>query len=298
VLRDAQETNQAQFAKGELSAHVVEMTPDRHNSAQARLIWNGPRTWWEYSVSHQHRETGAAITDQEGVQMIETPEELIWYSPAANGLQRVLDKSSNYYRELALRPDQAWFTFERDSATPWSAIFETSLAEASVERIVITQEEDLIHFDRVYTFGNTARNTVSLSQGGNVVAYEWEAVPNPPGGWPYARTGTYEWVPFGNGGWRLASLRYKHYLPGQQDDPVYSYEMTVDEFDPEPKIAADRFTLESLNVADGTAVHETGPRGRTYRYGAPNADLTQDALDRLVETLREGFAAPESEAAP
>lgn len=301
VLREAQEANASRFLRGSLKASVDEVTPQTRFTAQAHLVWDGERTWWEYSVRHVDRERNTFHTSQDGIQLVQTPDELIWYNPALKQLQRILDKSSGYYRQLALRPDQSWFVFEGHPTTPWSEIFDPGLVEEYVERIIVVQEGDHVHVDRIYTVGFKTRSTVSLSQGANVVAYDWEAESGASGGFPYARSGKYEWAPDGNGRWRLASLRYQHHLPGQEDDPAYKYELTVDEFDPDPEIPSDRFTLEGLDVIPGTVIHETGPQGRAYQYGVSPEDdtaVSQEALDRLTEILRAGFSSPEREDLP
>lgn len=298
VLRDAQSTNAARFERGVLRATAEERTRELITRAEARVTWDGPRTYWNCSLSRTVAEPGPEMgrlsEEPRQVDMIETPENYIWYSREDTLLQMVPDRSRTYDRTMRMRPEQTWFVFEPHDGTRWSELLDPAFVADHVEKLVLRQDGDNVVLERVYDFGSVMTVVGSLTQGGNIVRYHCDAPADArPGTFSLERRGTYEWEQDDRGEWRLSTMQYSQFPPGQEDDPSYSYRLTVHEFDPDPVIARDRFELASLKVAPGTKVQEFGPRHRTYRLGAEEKRVGEEVLDTLAGKMRErGFAVP------
>jgi hypothetical protein len=175
-------------------------------------------------------------------------------------------------------------------------LLEPEFNAANVESLRIEQDGDNIVLERVFRQGMTQRISASWSSGGNIVSYSATPFPNPPAGvFGLASMARYEWLQDEHGVW-YPTLIYHSEYESDPDEPAYSYTCRIDEFTSQPEIPPERFEQSSLDLNDGTIVDEMGPNRRTYRYGKPADELSQEDLDRLAEELRRrGFGLRETE---
>jgi hypothetical protein len=91
-------------------------------------------------------------------------------------------------------------------------------------------------------------------------------------------------------------MRARYSSNGRPENAV-QFDIDVLEFDGDYRPPAERFTLESLNIQDGTRIQEfSDPRTltRTYVLGEEDSNAFQKTLDRYAQQLRSsGFAAPQ-----
>ena len=285
LLMAAQKTNVASFPRGSLTAEVhVDQANGFSSAVEAFVVWEGERTYWEFDTEDVSPDRPKPLKTRR--RMIEDAGILMVYFPSAPYAQIVTDRSAGYGDRLRLRPDQAWFNFEGNN--DWAEEFDPAKHPGSV--FTVGADGDLIVVERKEANGNLLRIHASLEKGANIVAYESLLGPAGEG---FSGEGKYDWVQDAAGNWRLQRYEYQRAAGGDRDQLV-TYTLEVSAFDPDPIIAADRFQLESFDLADGTIVEEVGANPRTYRHG--DVDNPQDVLEELARKLREeGFAAPDTE---
>lgn len=318
ALRDAQGTAQSAFPHGRLVARVRlrnslrepgvrESNPDfyKETNADVTVIWDGEFTYRQGSYTSQESHAPPDESPTRG-ESIETPEMVWTYNPDipfakfrdANGF-----RGDRMYR---LRPDEVWFHDPVTSRHTWEQRFDPDDVNWSRGRprkwIVEPGEGGLVAVTIEYT-GTTRKIEIvaSLDQGGNVLSCRH--TPNdaaPPDTFNPWQEATWEWVATADGRWRLDRMRARYSSDGRPEDAAH-FDIDVLEFDADYRPPPERFTLESLNIRDGTRVQEfSDPRTltRTWVVGGPEAesDRLQEALDRYAGQLRSsGFAAPRRE---
>ena len=295
LLRDAQQTNLTRFQQGRLAAQATEVRGESREEAVCELIWQGPNTYWKYSL--RQVDSKGRKTEFQDARIIETPQKLISYFPESSLALVDGDKKRKYYDILRLRPDQCWFTVERREGNLWRDMLDPQKAPPTLRRFVVKkQEHDRAVVERHYSTDEVMTIIASFAQGGNIVSYQTLGGK----GFPYSRKGQYEWSKHFSGVWYLRRMAHQWHPPGKPDEPVWEYRLEVTSFDPNPAIPANRFELRSLELPAGTTVRETTRAGeKTYRIGkAGQAEkkLSQRKLDQLADWLREkGFARPAEE---
>lgn len=297
LLQDAQATNKTLFRRGKMDIEVHQ----NRDRAVATLIWSGEKTYWDYTHWDRTRDAkGKPITIVSRVRMVKTPKELMWYSPEAQLLQRIKDKSRGYPSLLNARPDDIWFSLE--GVVDWAEILDPAQAHKGVTKYVIRKKDDAhVVVERHHSSGVILSMEASLKQGGNIIAYESIPPPGnkslPLGKRAWWNKGTYDWAKDENQNWYLK--RYAWQNSNEGDPEILNFDFTLDikNFDPNPRIPNNRFQVASLKVVPGTTVEEVGGKGRTYRIGKKGKEkknVSQEVLDRLAEKIRSlGFASPD-----
>ena len=297
LLQAAQATNRALFARGEMVVEISDALSKQ--SATARIIWDGARTYRDYAYTDVIQERRGPRMHTRRARMIELPGVLLWYSPKARLAQKRVSRrqGSGYPKLLELRPDQAWFRMEAmvgSDKSRWETLLDPQAAPETVTKFVVKKEGDRVIVDRHYWSGNILRITASLAQGGNVVSYErlLEGEVTPETAWGQ---GTCVWDLDSRGNWYLKSYLWQRSNTADPDKLDFDVTMQVKEFNPDPVIPRDRFEFESLDFAPGTTVEDKIGKGRTYRIGQATL-VGQDLLDALAEEMKQrGFAAPQRE---
>jgi hypothetical protein len=301
LVLDAQATNQAAFRRGALRAEVHERSQVRRNdvSADVYSVWDGQRTYWKYSLTDRD-ETGRVRETHVDVEMIATPDADYRYSPRIKHAAIIKDKSVSYWHVLDVRPDRVWFVVDRLPGVTWINALSPEKVHPTTTNLVLTRDgPSLVRIECHYQGGGRLTAVASLDHGANIVSFE--VLPDAragenPGLFPYVQAGEYEWEWHPGGTWFLRSHRSRWHRPGAPETLDQEFELKVLDFDPNPVIAANRFTFESLGLPLGTRIAEIreGRPVATRRLGGGPTGLTTERLDELAETARsKGFAAPQ-----
>jgi hypothetical protein len=207
----------------------------------------------------------------------------------------------SYHESLRLRPDQLWYCFQgRRDESFVNHLDPEKYRNGHLTLSVEQNEAGEVVVTRDYRFDLEGRQlssryefVASFAHGGNIVRYSRSPMEGAPAGVNgFGTRGEFQWERLGDGRFYCQSCRYCQYEE-DPDDPVVRFEMTVDEFDPNPTIPSDQFTLAGLKLEPGTVVEDKTGRGRVYKFGNETETLTTEKLNRLVEEQRErGFAAP------
>lgn len=307
LLRAAQSTNKVGFQRGRLTAHIEArwhtvndgQELDRTETGDVTLTWDGERTYYEYT-HHGTRSDRDHGTSHAG-RMLDLPDRRIWYNPEIGLAEVGLDKRKDSPWLVHVRPDQTWFRYFIPDGPTWKEILDPP--ETPNLRLVVKREgadRIIVEIHRGTSRDNKTqlgmRIIASLSEGGNVIAYEDLGAPGETPSWD---KGEYEWVPDGRGNWRLKRLVRTGIDVHDDDRGELHYVLDVTEYDPEPVIPRSRFEMASLLLQPGTVVKESGGgRDRAYQIAGDQAKqprVTQDILEQLAERLRDSrFAAPKT----
>ncbi|MCH7990202.1 MAG: hypothetical protein IID46_13765 [Planctomycetes bacterium] len=211
--------------------------------------------------------------------------------PKSKLLQKIEDGKRTYPEELKIRPDQVWFAMEGRGS--WSEFLDPDRFPAAKFRRVLRREsENIVVLEHTHRkTGGRIQIVFSLAQGGNVVSYE--RVPGDPSR-EFSGAGSFEWKRHPTDVWYLHKLSYHTNYPAANPKYTHEYSLEVTEFDPDPKISPDQFSLSALKVPNGTFVEEWNSTGRnkTYYKGGkkPRKDIGA-ILEELAKKLRsKGFA--------
>lgn len=307
TLVDVQATNLTLFPKGELTAELSEKFSQL--DVKATVIWEGSRTYTRFRtkqviktpIKGKPSEMEAVDSIQEG-EMIEIPGVLMVHFPSNHQARRYVEHiaGAGYLRELQLRPDQIWFSYEGDVNLK-ELISPTSTKAVGVKFVVNREEPDRVIVDRHFGGNAYLRFAASLASGGNIVSFETIR----PGPKDIAGKGSYTWERDETGRWYLRELHYEASL--RSDPKLLSRDFTlrVMEFNPDPVIPSNRFEFSSFKFEEGTVVDEglilgrnsaATPGRRTYRVGKGGRtenDLSESQLNTLSDKQRAArFADP------
>jgi hypothetical protein len=308
MLVDVQATNLTLFPRGELTAEVSEKFAPL--DAEATVVWDGSRTYTRFRtktivqspVPNMPGKFESLDSIQEG-EMIEAPGVLMLHFPSLLQARSYVEHESGTgcFRELKLRPDQIWFSYE-GVVNLKELISPTSTRAEGVKFVVKRDGPDRIVVERHFGGGSYISFVASLSSGGNIVSFE-TILSTAKNIWG---KGTYSWDRDPLGRWYLRELRYEVAFLGDPQQIDRDFSLRVTKFNADPIIPSDRFEFSSFKVEDGTVVEEglilgrsstSTPGRRTYRVGKlakPEANLSESQLNGLVEKLRAGgFAAPD-----
>lgn len=307
TLVDVQATNLTLFPKGELTAEVREKFSQL--DIKATVIWEGSRTYTRFRtkqvierpIKGKSGEMEAVDSIQEG-EMIEIPGVLMVHFPSNHQARRYVEHvaGAGYLRELKLRPDQIWFSYEGDVNLK-ELISPTSTRAAGVKFVVNREEPDRVIVDRYFGGNAYLRFVASLASGGNIVSFETMH----PGPKDISSKGSYAWERDKEGRWYLRELHYEAILRSNPKLLSQDFTLRVMEFNPEPVIPSNRFEFSSFKFEEGTVVEEglilgrnsaATPGRRTYRVGKggrTEKNLNETQLNTLSDKQRAArFAAP------
>lgn len=308
LVRDAQATNQSRFQRGALTAKASQRTVSQLSEydVTATLIWDGAHTFWDHTFDDESQVTWpdgqVASPAPYHALMLETPAERVeYYTQRADGRGMVLrfpnPPLGAYPAILRLRPDQVWFRQHYTPVPDWRSAFDPEKhADVNTKLVVRRESTDRIVIEIHSTNTPPTMFVVSLAHGGNVVSTHTDANPDPKlrarGIQRVTSHADFEWEQNPSGIWFLRRL-VNTWVDPDHDAPFdWRYELDVTEFDPDPVIAADRFTYDSLHVPEGAIVEVYRPRSdgklmpTRVRSGQEQPGPTQQQLDSLAETVR------------
>lgn len=298
-LYEVQRTNEAQYEKARLRAHVV-LEGTMQADLDVEFLWDrfGERRYWKYSGNSR-----GGANDFADIEMIRTHECLMTYNPGGRHARQTSHRRTmdGYAMSLKLHPTERWFVFDMGQQ-PMHELLDPDASNPGLSYIVRRDSGDRVIVER-HRDGRKAREfTASLTHGGNII--QVETIPD----WAestgaYVRNASYEWVADGQGGWYPREIVLKHSHPDDPDTPFWSMRVEIVEFDPLPVIPQDRFEFSSLALPDGTRVGINDEKGERVQgwvigreEGEPQREADQGRLDELADELRNsGFAAPERE---
>ncbi|MBS0264470.1 MAG: hypothetical protein JSS02_21225 [Planctomycetes bacterium] len=290
-LQNIHATNYSSLPSGRSSVSVIDRVS--RYGAVVTVLWSGENTRWE-GVTHEvvvrDGNDGAAREKlvPHPLRMIETSQQVVCYWPDLRFVDIINNGKGRYREELQLKPSQAWYSFER--IVPWQELFdpENTKRTQHLSKFVVREEGDnRIVVERHYDT-DVLTIVCSMAQGGNVIEYWSDPKKGTKG---FRRKGTYEWQKQSSGNWILKRCKCQRYDP-DSDLLAVDYELDVTSCEPLGAIPSTEFSFESLNVAPGCVIEETGVKRRRYRAGEKASGIDQVDLDRLIDFLRStGFGA-------
>lgn len=302
-LHDVQVSNVGKYPRG---AMALEYT----YSAGGKMEWDGTaEVIWEDKNRYYKLDFKSEVENSKSLEVVWTPEKLILWNKGRSYLEVLSEGRGRDDTTLVrLHPSGSWYTIGLSANRTWDTLLDASGNQPwtpVVPKIVVHSEGEFSIVEWYYEHGLSAELKFSNAVGGNLVRFHTR--PGDPGAPYYAESCEYQWVADGLGGWRLADLVWISAggPPGGPVDaksgkvrdgitPYHEVHLAITKFDPDPKIAPDRFTLESLNVTPGSRIVERGLK--SYRLSKQAGDVTIQLnieLDDLANEIRSrGFAAP------
>jgi hypothetical protein len=316
LVRDVQADNLTAFPRGGLSFRAVwhhfgntgkhELVEHRYTWA-GKVQWNGDRSYWDVREELDIRPNDGeweSAQARKSTRKIFTPQALYGYTYSNSDSRVPLSAFKTFedapidWQPLSVLPQQVWFRTEvpfLGSEVGWAQLFDPEFNVKNTAKIVVSRPDtDQIVITRHPNKGPPRTTTCSLAAGGNVIRSDHPYWADAPKGFSrYGDTLTYEWLPLDGGRYRLKRLEHTSSNPEARLDLIYRLE--IEDFDPNPPIAQNRFTFESLEVPDGTKLYErrNGVRTQSILGKPAPAGVSQDVLDRLSEEARQGFAKPQ-----
>lgn len=303
----------SEFPKGELICRVRDehLGFDGHPEglfdqtiAQVRMVWVGDHSYWEYR--HEFHDYLTHIperpelhTTHKDVYAIRLPGKRYTFKPhlgrAGYLSENVAPKTEEAF--LRLHPHDRWYRKE-DSKRHWDEYIDPEKLSEYVVRIEVQRDGDRVLVKRMHRDGSAMDMVFSLAHGGNLVSYQSRAS-NGGATWDgYAHKGEYEWLPTGQGSWRLKRMAFQQSEIETPDEPFWVFEIQVESFNPSPDVDRDQFTLAALPLKENTLVQRRtkdrkGDKRWRYGSGETGGDISADRLESLGEELKQHkFANP------
>lgn len=184
AVKSAWEATQAEHAEGQMQFKIVqEMTKETHTYTGI-VGWQFPNIRWEFEQSVQT----ATSSSQTRVILIDTPKEIISYSPDTRHAYRSWDRCRSYTSVLRLAPWQCWF--EYDGQVPFSDVLNADKLRADEDCIpTASRRGDNVHI-------NFSRSVVDFdmvfdSRSGAILRYSGKPKNDFPG---VLKSGDFEWI--------------------------------------------------------------------------------------------------------
>lgn len=293
-LYDAQVSNLGLYPRGKLSAHCEHYQElGLHWEGDVELEWDGGQTYYHLNYRNRKEEKFRVA------EFVELSDRAFAFSNGASGprLSRFSAMAQRVTPEVArLRPQDGWHLplMRPDFSEFAEYLDEDCKGEiyAVVGKFVVVQEGDIVRVERHTEGGWIFEMTINLAANANIVKYH-QSNPGEAAGLFNPMNGTFDWADDGHGGFYMK--RHEWSLgPGNWEESPQHGRIEVSFFDPNPKIAADRFTEAAFKLPPGTTVVEhVGNSQKQFRLGDPPPEDDDARLQRVSEELKsDGFAKP------
>lgn len=287
VALAAQRTNAAKYPRGRMKADVVLKVDDSVTTAEVATLWDHEAAYWTYRSETQQGTTQSKWA----AELIVTEGLRIDYSPQSKLVQISRGSKRKVSDVLKIRPMDLWFKI--DGSRLASEMLDPKFnSEALPKYVIFEKGTNQIVIQRHYKAGGYCQFIVDLSRDGNVISYD-KIPKSSEGVWI---RGSFDWQQTDGGQWYVKFLKMERAMKDKGGQHTRSIEVKVAEYEDDPQIPTDRFTLKSLNIPPDTTVEEFGADGKRISRRKPPAaaKLNTKTLDPLVETLKSGRLAKPS----
>lgn len=300
TLRDACRSHSQPLPKGELRATI--RTPHHGLATRVHMQWDGD---FEYVDVTDYRGVGQDTGERSPSRSAPGPRRtrsvtgpdgtMLLHLPHGDQLRAVAHVHPRKTRrvtdgDVLLHPDphRTWYQMTWQGELPWTTVLDCMI---SGELAVDVQATNCANGDVRLDFTNAGNG------------YRWQLTYSPDSDLRITSYGppepelqsTWKWDEDAEGNWFLREYRY---VPARtMDEPAERrrpYVLTIDTFDANPKIAADRFRFASLPTPDGTLLVTHDPRtsrpvARVVGESAPGTGRPLKVeFESLADVLRRG----------
>lgn len=287
VVLAAQRTNAAKYSKGRMRADVVLREDESVTTAEVAALWDHQAAYWTFrsdtKKGTEQSKSAAELIVDEGLS--------IFYSPQSKLVQISRGQKHKVNHLLEIRPMDLWFKID-GRRTALEMLDPEFNSKVLSKYVIFERKPSQIVIQRHHKTGGNYEYFVDLSRDGNVTSYD--TIPKSSKG-VWIR-GHLDWQQTDGGQWYVKFLKMERAMKVKDGQHTRSIEVKVAEYDDDPQIPADRFTLKSLNIAPDTTVEEFGADGKRISRRKPPAAAKLDTkkLDPLVEALKAGRLAKPS----
>lgn len=307
AIYTAQVASEAQFERGRLVAEVHDEWLDvLHSHSVVTVTWNGQNTYLEAKyhtetikdpTAHNLMNPNVHIVDADKevydsqLIVIETAHIVCQYRPTKHSV--TVEWRTGGVELMPIfnaRPDELWTVNFRGNV-PFSRSFDVNHPKAADRFVVRSIDDNNIVIERSRKGSIPSVSTISVDAGLRVI----ENTRTMDGRSP-ARVDRshYEWEQLPAGTWVVRNMEETRSYPDIMDEPMGRFRVKLLDYDPNPAIPSDRFTVEGLKLPAGTRVTELrgsppNLKQKNYTIGG-NGEIPQDLLDSLADELnKSGF---------
>lgn len=282
LVVSSQQTNASMSKSGTLSADVEIRNGTDLTNSDVEVTWNETGTYWRYDTTT----TSGSVKRRLSGEIIHRGKQWIYYSPEAKLAQRTPEGVFELREELKILPKDLWYKV--DGRTPIIEFVNPATHSELLTKFVIKEDHDsqCVVLERHYKIGGYYGFRISLAHGGNLVAYD---TTQKKGQGVWIR-GTFDWVKDQRGTWYARHVKLERSMAGTPATIDHTIAVTIKKYSSEPDIPADRFTIESLELPEGTRIEIFGPDKKVIAQSRRRVGpkVTEQDLNQLIRTLQQG----------
>ena len=307
LVAAAVETAAAGLTRGQASFRGRQRHDDREIRVE-RMVWDGENCFMQFHYTQTYFSADENGNLGEEQKVLVGPCRLVTTGPdftamfhADFGRASITRAGGRRQSLLDVQPNVSWMRFG-GPALPAAAFelrnfLKVGEPNGTVRRFVTSRDGDEITIAmHLHASAAVWTVTASLASGGLPVSYQ------SAGEEAAECRGEFEWARTPGGGWRPQRMRWQFFKTDDPSEAVNDFEIVVDSFRPDLPAEKVPFTLEALELAKGTEIHETSADGKVKarwygmagRPAGSSGGVTEGLLNELGDEAGEsGFASPQ-----